>query len=89
MPAKVCSLCGEDFWDRWRNTPDVCGDCLLKALARVCPVCLTLHSVERDPAQLDAFGDVAASRPPVELSVGYVRPPQSARRGVQLKNPYH
>ena len=31
----------------------------MRAAARVCPDCLRPHAMERDPAQLDAFGEVA------------------------------
>lgn len=91
MPAKFCSFCGDEFWDRWRNTPDICAECLLRAAARVCPQCLVAHSIERDPAQLDAFGDVARPLPVRTDPDRYFRPAHrdNAPRATRLKNPYH
>lgn len=95
MPLKFCTLCPNEFFARWRNTPDICPDCLLSSMAKVCPECLRPHAMERDPAQLDAFGSVARDVATASAARllrdpdAFVPPPRSARRAVQLRNPFH
>jgi hypothetical protein len=91
---KRCELCNAVYWDRWRNTPAVCPDCLLASRAVVCPVCLALHGAARDPAQLEFLPRLAAELEGATLRAGddaggYVRPARSAPRAVQLRNPFH
>lgn len=51
MPTKVCA-CGREYWARWRNTPAVCEECVLRVI--VCPDCWRVTRAS-DPAQLSLF----------------------------------
>jgi hypothetical protein len=52
MPTKFCSICGGEYWARWRNTPAICESCALRAI--VCPGCWKVTLLV-DPAQLSLF----------------------------------
>lgn len=53
MPAKVCTICSAEFFARWRNTPNICEDCALRAT--VCPCCWRVELRADDPRQLALF----------------------------------
>lgn len=91
---KRCQLCGEQFSARWRNDPDVCPGCAVRAHLSMCPACLRVSAVERDPAQLDAFGAdafrvTAVHQGARDTADFYAPPARSAPRAVQLRNPFH
>lgn len=52
MPVKFCSLCGAEYFARWRNTPAVCESCALHVV--ICPGCWKVTTAS-DPAQLSLF----------------------------------
>lgn len=90
MPIKACTICTTPYFARWRNGPNVCEDCALRAM--VCPCCRTVTLDGDDPAQLALFParametagvwwSVAAlvahhftNRPPAQLDAGDVAP---------------
>lgn len=86
MVHKFCRVCREEFFARWRNTPEVCESC--KVLTVLCSECGRVVALLADPAQLDIFG-VVFGRPLAGVGAEcapWARPASNAER---RRAPFH
>lgn len=51
--TKRCERCGQSFWGRWRNDPDVCAVCLAASAPVIDAGGVRIHFT--DPSQLSLF----------------------------------